>query len=120
MQENYTSLIAADNMGRALDEQLQAIVVMYNYNFEKGERQFQKNRDDFYFWYESVVSVFTKIEKDIIDSLNIEYQQFLKDINDNIDYNIYRAEKRQTLRSDFVKFVDQIQAIKNKQRHLRD
>lgn len=113
MQENYTSLIAADNMGRALDEQLQSIVVMYNYNFEQGEKSFQKNRDDFYFWYESArVSVFTKGEKDILDTLNIQYQQFLKDINDNIDYNIYRVEKYPTLRSDFVRFIDQIQAIK--------
>lgn len=113
MQENYASLIAADNMGRALDEQLQAIVVMYNHSFEQGEMTFQKNREDFYFWYESArVSVITKDEKDILDSLNLEYQRFLRDINDNIDYNIYRAEKYPTLRSDFVRFVDQIQAIK--------
>jgi len=113
MQENYTSLIAADNMGRALDEQLQAIVVMYNHSFEQGERTFQKKREEFYGWYESArASVITKEGKDILDTLNIEYSRFINDINDNIDFNIYRAEKRQTLRSDFVRFVDQIQAIK--------
>ncbi|MBA4406252.1 hypothetical protein C0389_03160 [bacterium] len=113
MQENYSSLIAADNMGRALDEQLQAIVVMYNKSFELGESQFQKNREDFYFWYGSArASVFTKKEKDILDSLNIEYGNFLKDISDNIDYTIYRAEKRPTLRTDFVRFVYRIQTLK--------
>lgn len=113
MQDNYSSLIAADNMGSALDEQLQALVIMYNQRFEQGEELFEKNRLNFYYWYENArASVFTKEEKDILDTLNVEYQKFLKDIFDNIDYNIYRAEKRQTLKSDFVRFVERIQAIK--------
>lgn len=113
MLENYTSIIAADNIGRTLDEQLQAIVIMYNQNFEQGEKLFQKNRDDFYFWYDRArLSVITKEEKNILDTLNIEYQKFLKDISDNIDYNIYRAEKYPALRIDYVRFVNEIQAIK--------
>ncbi|MFA7227540.1 MAG: ATP-binding protein [Melioribacteraceae bacterium] len=113
MQENYTSLIAADNMGRALDEQLQAIVVMYNKSFEQGDESFEKNRNDFYYWYEMArQSVNTPEGKDILDTLNSQYLKFLKDIYNNIDFNIYRAEKRQTLKSDYVMFVTEIQAIK--------
>ncbi len=112
MQENYTSIIAADNIGRTLDEQLQAIVIMYNQNFEQGEKLFQKNRGDFYFWYDRArLSVITTEEKNILDTLNIEYQKFLKDISD-IDYNIYRPEKYPALKTDYVRFVNEIQAIK--------
>jgi len=118
MQQNYTSIIAADNMGRALDEQLQAIVIMYNQNFEEGEKQFEKTKQDFYFWYDHAresVPASQEIEiKNILDELNSEYQRFVKDISDNIDYNIYIPNKRQTLQSDFVRFVDEIQLIKKR------
>lgn len=118
MQQNYTSIIAADNMGRALDEQLQSIVIMYNQNFEVGEKLFEKTKQDFYYWYdrarESVPASEEKDIKNILDGLNSEYQRFIKDISDNIDYNIYISNKRQTLRSDFVRFVDEIQSIKKR------
>ncbi|PKL82743.1 MAG: hypothetical protein CVV24_08445 [Ignavibacteriae bacterium HGW-Ignavibacteriae-3] len=112
MQENYSGIIAADNMGKALDEQLQAIVIMLNKNYEEGENLFQKNRDDFYHWHEMAQKAANTPEgKNILETLNTKYQKFLVEIY-NIDFNIYRAEKRQILRSDFVRYVDQIQAIK--------
>ncbi|TSA25351.1 MAG: HAMP domain-containing protein [Ignavibacteriales bacterium] len=118
MQQNYTSIIAADNMGRALDEQLQSIVIMLNQNFEVGEKLFEKTKQDFYYWYdrsrESVPASEEKDIRNILDDLNSEYQRFVKDISDNIDYNIYISNKRQTLRSDFVRFVDEIQSIKKR------
>ena len=55
---------------------------MYNYNFEKGERQFQKIETPLLL-YESYVGLHES-RKGYSDSLNIEYQQFLKDINDNM------------------------------------
>ena len=118
MQQNYISIIAADNMGRALDEQLQSIVIMLNQNFEIGEKLFEKSKQDFYYWYdrarESVPVSEEENIRNILDELNAEYQRFVKDISDNIDYNIYISNKRQTLRSDFVRFVDEIQSIKKK------
>ncbi|NJD22230.1 MAG: HAMP domain-containing protein [Melioribacter sp.] len=118
MQQNYTSIIAADNMGRALDEQLQSIVIMLNQNFEVGEKLFEKTKQDFYYWYdrarESVPASEEENIRNILDELNAEYQRFVKDISDNIDYNIYISNKRQTLRSDFVRFVDEIQSIKKR------
>jgi len=118
MQQNYTSIIAADNMGRALDEQLQSIVIMYNQNFEIGEKLFEKTKQDFYYWYdrarESVPASEEENIRNILDELNAEYQRFVKDISDNIDYNIYIPNKRQTLQSDFVRFVDEIQSIKKR------
>ncbi len=122
MQQNYTSIIAADNMGRALDEQLQSIVIMLNQNFEVGEKLFEKTKQDFYYWYdrarESVPASEEENIRNILDELNAEYQRFVKDISDNIDYNIYISNKRQTLRSDFVRFVDEIQSIKKRNNRI--
>jgi signal transduction histidine kinase len=115
MQENYSSIIAADNMGRSLDEQLQSIVIMYNQNFEVGEKLFEKKKFDFYYWLQRArESVSSPDGKNILDTLDSEYGRFLKDISDNIDYNIYISNKRQTLRSDFVRFVNDIETIKRR------
>ncbi len=113
MQDNYTSIIAADNMGKSLDEQLQGIVIMYNQSFETGYNLFEKSKLDFYFWSNSAgTATSTENEKKIIDTLNVEYQKFIKDVNDNIDYSIYIANKRQILRTDFVRFVNEVQNLK--------
>lgn len=115
MVKNYSSIIAADNIGKSLDEQLQSIVIMFNQNFEAGEKLFEKTKQDFYYWfYRAGESATTPEEKNILDSLNIEYQKFNKDISDNIDYSIYISNKRQTLRSDYVRFVSEIQSIKRR------
>jgi len=113
MQENYASIVAADNMGKSLDEQLRAIVVMYNQNFETGENHFQQGKSDFFYWYNKArVSTSTDNEKDVLDTLNSEYQGFIKDVYDNIDYNIYIVNKRLILRSDYVRFVNEVQNLK--------
>ncbi len=113
MQDNYSSIIAADNMGKSLDEQLQGIVIMYNQNFEAGYNLFEKSKLDFYFWSNNAgTATSTENEKKIIDTLNAEYQKFIKDVNDNIDYSIYIANKRQILRTDFVRFVNEVQNLK--------
>jgi two-component system, NtrC family, sensor histidine kinase KinB len=115
MQENYTSIIAADNMGSSLDEQLQSIVIMYNQNFEIGEKLFEKKKIDYYYWFQRARESVTSSEgKNILDTLDNEYGKFLKDISDNIDYNIYISNKRQTLRSDFVRFLKEIENIKKR------
>ena len=63
MQQNYTSIIAADNMERALDEQLQSIVIMYNQNFEVGEKLFEKTKQDFYYWYDHATRISPRIRR---------------------------------------------------------
>ena len=113
MQENYNSIIAADNMGKALDEQLQAIVIMYNQNFEAGEKLYEKNKFEFWSWHdEARISSSTDRERNILDTLNQQYQKFTQDVYDNIDYNIYIANKRQILREDYARFVGEVQNLK--------
>ena len=121
MQDNYSSIIAADNMGKSLDEQLQGIVIMYNQNFESGYNLFERSKLDFYFWSNSAgVATSTEGEKKILDTLNAEYQKFIKDVNDNIDYNIYIANKRQILRTDYVRYVYEVQNLKRMNNSILD
>lgn len=115
MQENYSSIIAADNMGRALDEQLHAIIIMLNQNFEEGEKILEKNKLDFYFWYENARESASSVdEKNILDTINIGYQKFIKDISDKIDYSIYFNIRTQKLKNDFITIVNEIKEIKRK------
>lgn len=107
MQENYSSIIAADNMGRALDDQLHAILVIFNQNFETGDVLFQKSRDEFYFWYRRArISAYTNKEKSILDTLNYEYDKFISDYY-NIDYKVL-AQKN------FMSIVDRIKTLKSR------
>lgn len=107
MQENYSSIIAADNMGRTLDDQLHAILVIFNQNFETGDNLFQKSRDEFYFWYRRArISAYTTKEKSILDTLNYEYDKFISDYY-NIDYKVL-AQKN------FMSIVDRIKTLKSR------
>ncbi|MCX7798494.1 MAG: ATP-binding protein [Melioribacter sp.] len=115
MQENYSSIIAADNIGKALDEQLHALTVMYNQNFEQGEKLFEKSKEDFFYWYNKArKSAYTQQEKNILDSLNYEYDSFLNYLYNNIDYKIYVNKKGKVLNVEFVTIVNQIKDIKKR------
>lgn len=111
MQENYSSIIAADNMGRTLDDQLHAILVIFNQDFETGDNLFQKSRDEFYFWYRRArISAYTINEKSILDTLNYEYDKFISDYY-NIDYKVL-AQKN------FMSIVDRIKTLKSRSNRI--
>lgn len=108
MQENYSSIIAADNMGKSLDEQLRAILIIFNQNFETGDSLFQKSRDEFYFWYRRArISAYTSKEKGILDTLNYEYDKFISDYYENIDYKVLAQ-------NNFMSIVDWIKTLKSR------
>jgi len=118
MQENYTSIIAADNIGKALDDQLQALTVMFNQNFESGEKLFEKSKEDFFYWYDKArKSAYTQTEKNILDSLSNEYDNFLKYYN-NLDYKIYITNKGKILNIEFVNIVNQIKDLKKRSNEI--
>lgn len=118
MQNNYSSVIAADNMGRALDEQLHALVIMLNLNFEEGNIIFERNENEFYAWYTTARGIAsTTEEKNILDSLNTDYEKFKEDIS-RIDYHIYISIKSQQLKKDFILFVNDIKELKRRTNQL--
>lgn len=115
MQENYTSIIAADNIGKSLDDQLQALIIMFNKDFETGDMLFEKGREDFYYWYrEARVSAYTQEEKNILDSLNLEYDAFIKQYYSNIDYRIFVRGNAGDTKAEFIKVVEKIKSISKK------
>jgi signal transduction histidine kinase len=114
MQQNYASITAADNMAKSLDEQLQAFIIIFNQDFERGDLLFTRSRDDFFYWYEkSREAVATNEEKDILDSLNTSYNNFIKSVGDIIDYRVYERSSDLT-KYNFFMIADQ---IKNLKRH---
>jgi signal transduction histidine kinase len=115
MQENYTSIIAADNIGKSLDDQLQALIIMFNKDFETGDKLFEKGREDFYYWYRQArASAYTNEEKNILDSLNLEYDTFVKQYYSNIDYRIFVKGNAGDTKAEFIKVVEKIKSISKK------
>jgi signal transduction histidine kinase len=114
MQQNYASITAADNMAKSLDEQLQAFIIIFNQDYERGDLLFTRSRDDFFYWYEkSREAVATNEEKDILDSLNTGYNNFITSVGDIIDYRVYERSSDLTKFNFFI-IADQ---IKNLKRH---
>jgi len=114
MQQNYASITAADNMAKSLDEQLQAFIIIFNQDYERGDLLFTRSRDDFFYWYEkSREAVATNEERDILDSLNTGYNNFITSVGDIIDYRVYERSSDLTKFNFFI-IADQ---IKNLKRH---
>ncbi|MGA7720605.1 MAG: ATP-binding protein [Ignavibacteriaceae bacterium] len=81
--QNYSSIVATDNMVRALDNQINGVFSIFNEeNPDNGYKQFETAKKDFYFWYENArVAASTPDEIAILDSLNDQYGIFITEIN---------------------------------------
>jgi signal transduction histidine kinase len=81
--QNYSSIVATDNMVRALDNQINGVFSIFNEeNPDNGYKQFETAKKDFYFWYENArVAASTPDEIAILDSLNDQYSIFITEIN---------------------------------------
>lgn len=113
MEENYSSIIAVDNMSRSLDAQMQALIIMFNQNYELGESLFEKNKKDFYFWYQQArISANTEEETIVLDSLNYYYEVFNKNFYDKTDYGIYIRSNQSKIKIIFLSLVNDIHEIK--------
>jgi len=86
--QNYSSIVATDNMVRSLDNQINAIFIMFNgQDREKGHNNFESAKQDFFYWFERArVAASTAQEISILDSLNDQYRLFVTEINYLISY----------------------------------
>ncbi len=115
MEENYSSIIAVDKIGSSLDDQLQALIIMFNQNFELGDQLFQKSKEDFYFSFNDArEAASTEEEINILDSLNMQYDAFVKNYYNNIDYKIFVKGNIDIKVAEFIKIVDEIKNIKKR------
>ena len=114
MQHNYESISAADNMIKSLDEQLQAFIILYNQDFEYGKALYQKSKEDFFFWYvRARRSAYTIAERNILDTLNTEYNNFTLSIGDSLDYRSYTSNS-DIMNNNFFIIAEEIKNLKSK------
>ena len=89
MRENYQSVLAAEHMSRALEEQQQAQEALMYFSLPlPGTRPvgdelttaidvFKKNRDDFVSWYRTATeSVFVAPKPPVLDSIPLSYKTY--------------------------------------------
>ncbi len=81
--ENYSSIVAADNMVRSLDNQINGLFLILNKdNTQHGSKMFDDAKQDFFYWYEKArEAAYTKDEIVILDSMNAKYKTFLSEIS---------------------------------------
>ncbi len=115
MQDNYHLIIAADNMGKALDEQVVAVIQMYNQSFEVGEKQFEKADFDFFYWNQRAREyAYSTEEMSLLDSMKIEYDIFKEENINSIDYKIFLRREVKKTKVDLGNIILKLQHIKGR------
>lgn len=113
MQDNYSVIIAADNMSRSLDDEVQSVIIMFNQDFQKGDSLFTKSEVDFFYWHQKAREL-VKLdeEKQILDSIMINLKRF-KDKNiSTLDYQIFIKGKAPEVKVDLGNIILQLLVIK--------
>lgn len=115
MQDNYSVIIAADNMGKSLDDQVRAVIVMFNQDFEKGDSLYNKSDFDFFFWHQRAREVVSSTsEKKILDSIQIQLNNFKEKNINTLDYTIFIRGQAPKVKVDLGNTITQLQIIKEK------
>ncbi len=81
--QNFSSIVAADNMVRALDNQVNGLFLIFSKeNPIQGKSQFESSKQDFFYWLDYARSAATSPDEiAILDSLNSQYRIFLTEVN---------------------------------------
>ncbi len=115
ISQNYSSIVAADNMVRELDNQVTGLFLIFSReNPAKGNAQFQKAKEDFFSWFAKArVAASSPDEIAILDSLNDQYKVVLTEISyliaspANYPYRIGHEDE-------YTKAINLISVIKGK------
>jgi two-component system, NtrC family, sensor histidine kinase KinB len=80
--QNYSSIVAADNMVKELDNQLNGLYLIINEkDFNSGNKLFEESKQNFFYWFDKARdAAYTKQEIVLLDSMNDEYTNFLEKI----------------------------------------
>lgn len=81
--QNYTSIVAADNMVKSLDDQVNGLFLIFSQgNRTDGEKIFESAKQDFFFWFETArEAAYNPEETQVLDSLNSQYMVFLSEVS---------------------------------------
>jgi two-component system, NtrC family, sensor histidine kinase KinB len=123
MRENYQSVVAAEHMSRALEEQQQTQESLMYFSvplagtrplgdeLTTARSYFNKNQDDFFYWYRTASeSVFVAPKAAVLDSIPFSYKTYYS-ASDSF-FNIFRVtSKRASARSFQQKYLKPIAHI---------
>jgi signal transduction histidine kinase len=89
--QNYSSIVAADNMVKELDNQLNGLYLIINQrDFEAGNKIFEDSKQNFFYWFAKArQSAYTKEEVNLLDSMNSKYTDFLDKVSPLLTSNFY-------------------------------
>lgn len=81
--QNFSSIVASENMIKALDDQANSVMLLQNKNEKiKAEKLFKDSKGEFFYWLnQAQQSAYTHEERIILDTLNTHYKLFLSGIS---------------------------------------
>jgi len=115
MQDNYSVIIYSDNMSKSLDEQVEAVIIMFNQDFSRGDSLFKKSTFEFFDWLQKTRDLsISNEEKKILDEMQVEQARFKQENIDKLDYTIFLRGAAPKVKVDLGNYITQLQNIKAK------
>ncbi|MEW6652871.1 MAG: ATP-binding protein [Bacteroidota bacterium] len=112
MQDNYSVIIYADNMSRSLDEQVEAVIIMFNQDFSRGDSLFSKSTYEFFYWHLKTKELTLSDEEEkILDEMQVELNRFKENI-DKLDFRIFLRGEAPRVKVDLGNLITELQKIK--------
>jgi two-component system, NtrC family, sensor histidine kinase KinB len=113
--QNYSSIVATDNMVRTLDSQINGLFMIFNREDpDKGYKKFETAKQDFYYWFEKAhQAASTPEEISILDSLNNQYRIFITEVNYLIEFPSNYQNKVEHV-DEYTKSINMTNTIKIK------
>jgi two-component system, NtrC family, sensor histidine kinase KinB len=112
--QNYASILASENMLRALDNHLNALMLLKEKDTEQqGRKLFEDSKEDFFFWLDKAQqSAYTDNERNTLDSLNSEYKILLSKVS-LLKANLSNGKNTNT-QDDYFDFIKTTSEIKSR------
>ncbi len=115
MQDNYRVIIYSDNMSKSLDEQVEAVIIMFNQDFARGDSLFTNSTNEFFDWHQKTKElVLSKEEEKILNEMQLELTKFKEENINTLDYKIFLRGAAPKVKVDLGNLITQLQSIKGK------
>ncbi|MBI3125902.1 MAG: HAMP domain-containing protein [Ignavibacteriales bacterium] len=115
MQDNYRVIIYSDNMSKSLDEQVEAVIIMFNQDFARGDSLFTNSTNEFFDWHQKTRELtLSNEEHKILNEMQIELTKFKEENINTLDYKIFLRGEAPKVKVDLGNLITQLQSIKGK------
>lgn len=115
LYQNYTSITAVDNIGKSIDNMMDAVLKMYSKDFTEGKTKIETSKAYYYYWFQKAKeTAFTEKEKVLLDRLSVEYSTFLNLLHSNEKHFISKKNSPGATNKYFTSLIES--SIKMKDR----